>query len=226
VDGDFFTEMPGAMRQVNPSNLSTVFSDNNDAIILAGESPLADSQFQLSSGHARLVINARESDTRLSATLGLLNPALTSRFTLAHVVLADGAAGTWRIGILQRDAGGVEREYSQSGVFGFSVGALSGDYNVNGTVDAADYVLWRDTLGLSGSGPAADGNGNGQIDPGDYDVWRADFGQTVGASAIASRPVPEPATFVMLLWVVMRAWGRAAKARSSAFRRWRPRLAG
>ena len=47
---------------------------------------------------------------------------------------------------------------------------LPGDYNHNGIVDAADYVVWRDTLGQSGTGLAADGNGNHQIDSGDYDV--------------------------------------------------------
>ena len=36
-----------------------------------------------------------------------------------------------------------------------------GDYNQNGFVDAADYVVWRDTLGQMGAGLAADGNNNG-----------------------------------------------------------------
>ena len=42
--------------------------------------------------------------------------------------------------------------------------ALSGDYNQNGIVDAADYSLWRDTLGEMGMDLAADGNENGQVD--------------------------------------------------------------
>jgi hypothetical protein len=41
---------------------------------------------------------------------------------------------------------------------------LPGDYNENGTVDAADYTLWCNTLGQSGAGLSADGNGNNQID--------------------------------------------------------------
>src|SRR5262249_55571975 len=76
---------------------------------------------------------------------------------------------------------------------------LPGDYNKNGLVDAADYVVWRKTLGhvvtaLSG----ADGNGNGSIDAGDYDFWRRHFGDTAagsGSGAIAEAAViPEPAT--------------------------------
>ena len=46
-------------------------------------------------------------------------------------------------------------------------GSLVGDYNLNGIVDAADYVAWRDT-GING----AQG----------YTDWRANFGKTGGAS--------------------------------------------
>jgi hypothetical protein len=63
---------------------------------------------------------------------------------------------------------------------------LTGDYNTNGTVDAADYVLWRDTLGQMGPGLAADGSANNHIDAGDYEVWRAQFGKpAIGSGATA-----------------------------------------
>jgi hypothetical protein len=76
-----------------------------------------------------------------------------------------------------------------------------GDYNRNGVVDAADYVLWRNTLGQSGAGLAADGNGNNTIDAGDYNVWRSNFGRSgfgsaTGASAISA--VPEPSSALLL----------------------------
>jgi hypothetical protein len=79
---------------------------------------------------------------------------------------------------------------------------LTGDYNANGTVDAADYVVWRNTLTqMVTPSSGADGNGNGTIDDSDYDVWRSHFGQTAGGSAgfyqIAA--VPEPATLVLLI---------------------------
>jgi hypothetical protein len=83
----------------------------------------------------------------------------------------------------------------------FSV--IAGDYNLDGAVDAADYVAWRKTVG-STTNLTADGNGNQQIDPGDYDVWRAHFGQTAGSGAGASSnaAVPEPATFLLLMFGV------------------------
>ncbi len=63
-----------------------------------------------------------------------------------------------------------------------------GDYNQNGVVDAADYVLWRGQLGTTGVTPysGADGSGNGSVGPEDYGVWRAHFGQTLPAAGIGS----------------------------------------
>jgi hypothetical protein len=75
---------------------------------------------------------------------------------------------------------------------------IAGDYNHNGVVDAADYVLWRATLGQSGAALAADGNNNGMIDTGDYDVWKSNFGNHSGSAAGANAAVPEPATLVLL----------------------------
>jgi hypothetical protein len=71
---------------------------------------------------------------------------------------------------------------------------IAGDYNRNGTVDAADYVLWRDLEGQSGAGLAADGNGDGMVNGADYDLWRANFGQgaPAGAAALQASAVPEP----------------------------------
>jgi hypothetical protein len=64
-----------------------------------------------------------------------------------------------------------------------------GDYDHNGIVDAADYVVWRKGLGTT-------------YTQNDYDVWRANFGQTAGSGSAASATatVPEPATLVLLVF--------------------------
>jgi hypothetical protein len=65
-----------------------------------------------------------------------------------------------------------------------------GDFNGNGTVDAADYVLWR-------NGGDLENDPTPGVQPGDYDVWRANFGRTAGAAgAAASAAVPEAATLL------------------------------
>ncbi|MGD9636550.1 MAG: dockerin type I domain-containing protein, partial [Pirellulales bacterium] len=70
------------------------------------------------------------------------------------------------------------------------------DFNGDGTVDATDYPLWRDTLGATGATPytLGDANGDGQVDPADYQVWKSQFGGPPPAGfASASVRVPEPA---------------------------------
>ena len=62
---------------------------------------------------------------------------------------------------------------------------LSGDYNQDNVVDAADYVVWRNTVD-STTDFRADGNGDGVIDAGDYDIWRANFGATLASPGTAS----------------------------------------
>jgi hypothetical protein len=63
--------------------------------------------------------------------------------------------------------------------------ALAGDYNGNLAVDAADFVVWRNTMGAIVSPfSGADGNGDGQIDAADYGVWRANFGKTAATATV------------------------------------------
>jgi sugar lactone lactonase YvrE len=61
--------------------------------------------------------------------------------------------------------------------------ALPGDFNRNGTVDAADYVAWWRT----------------DRTPQGYTMWRANFGATIGAGSDAQIPVPEPAAGLLLV---------------------------
>lgn len=62
---------------------------------------------------------------------------------------------------------------------------LPGDYNFNATNDAADYVLWRKTLGsttdLRANGDNT-GTSAGVIDAADYSVWRNNFGKAIPAA--------------------------------------------
>ena len=70
-----------------------------------------------------------------------------------------------------------------------------GDFNKNGSVDAADYVVWREE----------DGSQEG------YDEWRAHFGNTSGSAQLAA--VPEPASVVFLLVAGVTLGGRFGAGR-------------
>jgi hypothetical protein len=87
----------------------------------------------------------------------------------------------------QDESGEMVMDTDPANHFG-SAPALPGDYNKNGQVDAADYVLWRNALGQTGLAPfsSADGNGDGTVDDTDYGVWRANFGATLPLPAAAS----------------------------------------
>jgi hypothetical protein len=77
---------------------------------------------------------------------------------------------------------------------------LVGDYNDDGTVDAADYVVWRDNLGAMIALP--NDATPGLVTPEDYDIWRANFGN--GFTATSARiydtdgEVPEPSSYFLI----------------------------
>ncbi len=79
---------------------------------------------------------------------------------------------------------------------------LTADYNHNGVVDTADYVLWRNTLNQNVTpGSGADGSGNGTVDQADYNLWRANFGthsgSGSGSGSLSTSTVPEPVSAVL-----------------------------
>ncbi len=78
---------------------------------------------------------------------------------------------------------------------------MFGDYNHDGFVDAADFSVWRDTLGSVDS-LAADGNRNGIVDVGDYTVWRTAFGSVaaaIGSVGVGGTAVPEPTGIAVIV---------------------------
>jgi len=79
---------------------------------------------------------------------------------------------------------------------------LAGDYNDDGNVDAADYVLWR-----KGGTLANDDTPGNQ--PGDYGVWVQNFGEPAAGSGGGA--VPEPGTIVlgMLALIGLAVTGRS-----------------
>ncbi len=77
---------------------------------------------------------------------------------------------------------------------------VNGDYNNNGVVDAADYVIWRAHLGQSFTLP--NDTTPGTVTQSDYNVWRSNFGASAGSgsgSLVGSSAVPEPASVALLV---------------------------
>ncbi len=81
------------------------------------------------------------------------------------------------------------------------IATATGDFNHDGVVNAADYTIWRNTLGQTAASLPADGNGDLHVDRNDYLLWRRTFGQPAGSDAAAGEnpSIPEPAPIVALL---------------------------
>ncbi len=124
---------------------------------------------------------------------------------------------------------------TQFGIDNFRIEeALAGDYNRDGAVGAADYVLWRKTLGTQspdldtvGNPPSyavvslGDMRANGAIsgtcsfntenceviNQADHAAWRGNFGDTVSGSGFGSGgAVPEPASAVLAFLGMAGLW--------------------
>ena len=119
-----------------------------------------------------------------TATLaGTLSVSLTNGFVpqagnMFDIVTATGFGGTQ---FTTTNLPALSGSLAWSVNYGPSLVTLAvttpGDFNNNGKVDGADYVVWRKGLGTT-------------FQQSDYGVWRSNFG-TPGAAAAAS--VPEPA---------------------------------
>ena len=79
-----------------------------------------------------------------------------------------------------------------------SIQTVSGDYNMDGHVDAADYTVWEDNLNLTAAALQGNGSGAATVVQADYQLWKTHFGESIASgSGVAS--VPEPATLLLAL---------------------------
>jgi hypothetical protein len=125
-----------------------------------------------------------------------LGPYSTTTLPVAKTLsLTPGAAaarGSYTINVTL--AGGTE-DWSKTGTFTVKVG-VPGDYNDNGVVDAADYVLWRNGAPLHFEVDAP-----GTVNAADYTSWRARFGKTTAGAGSALSDVtivPEPSAIALV----------------------------
>lgn len=142
--------------------------------------------------------------TTLGGTLKLSNlsheyvPMLGDEFDL--VASQEGFAGEFANFDLPTLASGLEWEVSAGAmVLSLAVveasAGLAGDYNSDGTVDAADYTVWQDNFG--GTALLNETESLGIVDEADYEAWKANFG-TSAAGAGGVNVVPEPTTLALL----------------------------
>ncbi len=111
----------------------------------------------------------------------------------------------------------------QDNVFFAAPAGLAGDFNFDGTVDTADYTVWRNAIGTAVAPfQGADATGDGLVTQADYDVWKSHFGLTLeagvvsGAAGIASVPEPNSRLLIALAMSITLATIRRGGPRSNA----------
>jgi len=74
--------------------------------------------------------------------------------------------------------------------------AISGDYNLNGKLDAADYVLWRNNLG---SATSLRNDNTPGVAQDDYTRWRSNFASPAGSGSATAASVPEASSLSLII---------------------------
>jgi autotransporter-associated beta strand protein len=173
-------------------NLNLVKSGTQDLILTGAKTYTGDTKVlggTLSINNAYL---ADAADVYLS-TGSLFNLAFSGSDTIRSLFI-DGlgqAIGTW--GGTGSSAAHITPLITGTGLLNVTtLASLPGDYNNNGKVDAADYVLWRKNPGAFGGDPAG------------YNTWRANFGAggPGAGSSLGGATVPEPATLLLSLLMI------------------------
>jgi hypothetical protein len=131
-------------------------------------------------------------------------PAAGQSFNLFDWVGVSGAFDTLQLPALPGLSWNTSQLYV-SGVLSVTAAAgVSGDYNDNGVVDAADYVMWRKLNGTS-TVMANDPNPL-PIDGDQYNTWRDSFGASGSGSGGEAAPEPASSMLMMILGVVACGW--------------------
>lgn len=141
------------------------------------------------------------------STTNAVKPTLADYLAVNNSDYADGSTNTF----------GLPDKWS-SGSFTQDVSPLrswlqTGDANLDGVVDASDYVIWRNHKGAAGGWQDGDFNGDGVVDDADYNIWRANFGahQPGSGAGLAGGSVPEPQSCALIAIGMLAAATRRSK---------------
>jgi T5SS/PEP-CTERM-associated repeat protein len=156
---------------INPTSQHDLVTVQNGAAL--------DGQLQLALINS-FVPGAQNIFTVLSA-VGNINGAFSNVASGQRLATSDGAGS-----FLVHYGAGSAFNARQIVLTNFQSSTLAGDFNRDGSVDAADYVVWR-----------RNPSGNAFVDTTNYQTWRANFGRTA-EQLVESTHVPEPSAFALI----------------------------
>lgn len=131
-------------------------------------------------------------------------PELGDQF--AFLVSAGGVEGMFADVSLPELSAGLDWQLASDGMATYltvieeAVVSLSGDFNSDGIVDAADYTVWRDHLGDADEANLGHNGDGGGVSAADYELWVAHFGESnPGSGGGGFAAVPEPNSALLIL---------------------------
>jgi endo-1,4-beta-xylanase len=80
---------------------------------------------------------------------------------------------------------------------------LGADFNHDNAVDNADLALWQANVGANA---IADADGDGDTDGADFIIWQLQNGRSTSPYTAAAQVVPEPATGLLIAWILAPAF--------------------
>jgi hypothetical protein len=104
----------------------------------------------------------------------------------------------------EADATGTVTGWAYESVQGMSIvagnagPAVNADFDRDGLVTGADFLLWQRQLGSTlTAGTGADGNSDTQVNGLDLTIWKGAFGSSTAVATGAGAAVPEPTSLLM-----------------------------
>lgn len=149
--------------------------------------------FEFETGDSLSQINVTDAATfslgaKLVLDASLVSPAQSSYDLFTAATIADGgidfvAPAGWSYQIVSGGNGQILRAVNGS------TPADNADFNADGTVDGADFLIWQRGFGVSGTLTTGDANNDSAVDAADLAIWTSQFGTP--PTPVTS--IPEPA---------------------------------
>jgi hypothetical protein len=208
--GDGFQTLPQTTLYNAVTGIYRIIQNNNVRFDLPSTSPDPLTAIGLTASNKLLLVTVDGRQPGFSEGITVIELAnlMKNTYGATDAIQLDGGGSTTMVMNSYNDAFAAQVLNSYSDPSERSVGSNlavfalpNGDFNQNGVMDAADYALWRKSIG----GQTA------------YDAWRQHFGNSAGSgsSSSAGSAVPECSSFALGLSALVLAGFRARVTRRS-----------
>jgi hypothetical protein len=206
--GDGFQTLPASTLYNTVTGIYRLIQNNNVRIDLPSSSPDPLTAIGLTASNKLLLVTVDGRQPGFSEGITVIELAnlMKNTYGAANAIQMDGGGSTTMVMNSYNDAAAAQvlNSYSDGSerLVGLNLAVFAlpnGDYNQSGFVDAADYTLWRKSIG----GQTA------------FDAWRQRFGDSPGSGSgfSADSTVPEPSILALGLFAIVLTLVRARSTR-------------